>query len=413
MKRMLLVTLLIFASYYMYSQNRGEITGKTWGVTNLYNLGKPGYDLMNKGNTISDSTVMPVMITNLQGNQVNTSIFSESYPNHHIPIEIIKVRFPEMSDLVDTVASLWFLRESIHSRRGIINVMLIGVTQDNEFRFFVDKNNNRDFSDDENYFVFTPNTILKKINIENNGDFYEYSMGNPFLQKEDKLLKREMIDSQWREAGKKFNVNFNISVASGSGKPYMKFSPKYESDTVLVEYKATLYASMQLNLALELSYHNFSILLGGSIEKEDYGERFEYLHIKNNEGDILIRNNPTKGQWPDAKFYYEVCLAYNIRLSNVIRISPYIGASSWIYLNNDHFLRYDETKVSKTFKERYSYSIGGKLKCVVAPKIAIFTDLRFQKLHFDASSYFTYSDPSSFKLKYNKIYVGVGVQYRF
>ena len=291
--------------------------------------------------------------------------------------------------------------------------MLIGVTQDNEFRFFVDNNNNRDFTDDGPYFVFTPNTIIKKIVIENNGDFYEYSMGNPFLHKEDKFQKRAMIDSQWREASKKLTYNFNISVSSGSGEPSMKFSPKYESDTVLVEYKANLYASMQLTLALELSYYNFSLLLGGSLEKEDYGERFEYLHIKNNEGDIHVRNNPTKGQWPDAKFYYEVCLAYNIRLSNVIRISPYIGASSWLYLNDDKFLRYEETKVSKTFKDRYSYSFGSKLKCIVAPKIAIFTDLRYQKLHFDASSYFTYSDPSSFKLKYNKFYFGVGVQYRF
>ncbi|MCD4747402.1 MAG: hypothetical protein K8R58_13975, partial [Bacteroidales bacterium] len=199
------------------------------------------------------------------------------------------------------------------------------------------------------------------------------------------------------------------------GEPSMKFSPKpkLESDTILVEYKANLYASMQLNLSFEFSYHNFSLMLGGSLEKEDYGERFEYIYIKNHEGNIYKRNTPTKGQWPDAKFYYEICIAYNIRLSNVIRISPYIGASSWFYLNDDKFLRYDETKVSKTFKDRYSYSIGSKLKCVVGSKIAIFTDLRYQKLFFDASSYFSYSDPSSFKLKYNKFYFGVGVQYRF
>jgi len=413
MKRTFLFILLIFTSYYIYSQKGGVVTGKKWGVTNLYDLGKTGYDLMNKGNVIIDSTIMPVLIINLEGNKVNTSTFSETYPNHHIPLEIIEIKFPDMSDLVDTVAALWFLRESIYSRNGIINVMLIGVTQDNELRFFADNNNNRDFTDDKTYFVFTPNIIIKKIVIENNGDFYEYSMGNPFLEKEDKFQKRAMIDSQWSSASKKLNLNLNISVASGSGEPSMKFSPKYESDTVLVEYKANLYASMQLNLAFELSYYNFSLLLGGSLEKEDYGERFEYLYIKNNEGDIYIRSNPTKGQWPDAKFYYEVCLAYNIRLSNVVRISPYIGASSWLYLNDDKFLRYDETKVSKTFKYKYAYSFGSKLKCIVGPKVAIFTDLRYQQLHFDASSYFKYSDPSSFELKYNKFYVGVGVQYRF
>lgn len=48
MKRIFLVILLIFASFHMCSQKGCKISGKTWSITNLYNLGKPSYDLMNK-----------------------------------------------------------------------------------------------------------------------------------------------------------------------------------------------------------------------------------------------------------------------------------------------------------------------------------------------------------------------------
>ena len=410
MKLVVLVALVMFTQF-VYSQKESP-TGKTWGLTSLYNLGKTGYDAARKGEVILDSTVMPVMIVDLKGNFINTSGFSEMYPNNHIPIETLKVKYSEMSNIVDTVAVLWFLRESRHSKFGIINIMLIGVTSDNVYHFYFDNNNNHDFSDDEASFIFTPDVKTKSIVVEDEKTIYQYSIKNPFLKEEDKYTLRLINDSEWVNASRRFNVSINFSILSGSGRPWMSFSPINESDTILIEYKAHLYASMQFNLALELSYYNFSILLSGNLEKEDFGERYKYVYIKITEDDIRTRIIPTIGQWPDYKFHYEIIAAYNIRLFYLFRVSPYAAISSWLYLNDDPFLRYKKTSVDKNFINRYSYSLGTKLKYILGERAAIFFDFRFQKSFFDASSYFEYADPSSFKMKYEKFYFCIGMKYR-
>ncbi|MBE9481907.1 MAG: hypothetical protein IMY69_09455 [Bacteroidetes bacterium] len=394
-------------------------TGKMTGLTSLYDIGKAGYDIVNVNSQITDSTVMPVMIIRLKSNIVNTTPFTHKYPNHKIPMDVFKITFPNLENTTDTIGILWFLRESVYSKLGIVNVMLITLSVDSVYNFYFDYNNNRDFTDDGDPYVFQSYTKQKNIVIEDNRKFYSFTLQNPFIEVEDikRNRARNIIirDSIWRATDKKFTANLTILVSSGSGRPEMSYVPLEAGDTSMICYKAHVYSSAAFSLVLELNWFNFTIGINGSIEKEDIGERFEHIYIYNYYiEDYIERIRSSTGHWPDAKFNFGLSLGYNIRLFKVARIMPYFGISSCIYLVDEPFLKYkNSNSVRECFKERYSIFYGSRVKFLVGEKTAFVLDIYQKNSYFDASSYFGNIDPSTFKMKYNKFYFGAGIQYRF
>lgn len=398
----------------------------------LYPIGGDQYSsatgkLFNEAyNSSTDSAAVPVRMTKItRGRVVDTMPLVKAFPQHRIPATAIPVALPNMSGYVDTVALLWYLRNPMNPSVGVVNVMLIAQTQNQEIVYFVDSNNNGSFLDDHKPFQFGPGEKERQVQIYDhrlgevtlllrnlipNGAPTTPSQQAPTAQPDPKpIAEKESTEP------KRFAIHFLGGLSSGSGDASMFFRvmdrPDSDETNKSYHYTAKYFASLNTQLGIAFSYRNFYIGGSGSYELSQVGEQNLTTRL-DKAGTPVSRFQNNQGNWPYTRFNITVFAEYDIRLDSKLKLAPTISYTSYTILTEQPFQIFGEARLNDYFRDRYAYSYGAKLKYIMSEKAMLFVELYRRENHFNATSYFPDIVDGSFQMELDQVYGGVGIQVR-
>ena len=404
----------------------------------LYPIGGDQYSsatskLFNEAyNPSMDSADVPVILTKIsRSRSVDTTPLMKAFPHHRIPSLTIPVALPDLSGYIDTLAILWYLRNPMRPSIGVVNVMLIAQTPNHEFVYFVDSNNNGSFLDDHEPFQFRAGEKERQVQIRDirleevtlllrnlapdvSPTIYKNQSPAAMPATANQEEPMQIIDKE-NQSAKRFGIHFIGGLSSGSGDASMYFrvldKPDSDETNKAYHYTAKYFASLNTQLGIAFSYRNFYLGGSGSYELSQVGEQNLTTRLDKS-GTPTSRFQNNQGNWPYTRFNMTFFAEYDIPLSSKLKLAPIVSYTSFNILTEQPFRIFGEAKLNDYFRDRYTYSYGGKLKYVVSDKAMLFAELHRRENHFDASSYFPDIVDGSFKMKLNQIYGGVGVQVR-
>jgi len=196
----------------------------------------------------------------------------------------------------------------------------------------------------------------------------------------------------------------------------MSYTPVQPSDTIKIEYPCAVHSSFNFEGLIGVSFYRFNLSLLLAYEKEETGEKFEYVYL-----DESVAYGPEKisrantGIWPEFRFYYGGTLAYEIPIFRPFRLSPSIGIGTWNYLKDHSFLKkddYEDRYIDEYYKDKIYYLFGLDLKYLLSESSTLFIHSGYKIVKYDASEYFLNVEPNSFKQQHNLWYIGAGVSFR-
>jgi len=69
---------------------------------------------------------VPVIVGNASPSGFSTAELSQAFPKLKIPSEVVRVNYPDMSSVADTMGIIWYLKPEGYSQTGEINIVLVG-----------------------------------------------------------------------------------------------------------------------------------------------------------------------------------------------------------------------------------------------------------------------------------------------
>jgi len=407
---------ILLLSAFSHGQ-REPATGKTYPVMRLYNLGRVGYDLASTDDISYDTTYIPYWIEEYTESEISTNKLASLYPEMGIEKAEISFIPPDISEAVDGFIVMWYLRNEDPSKGGIVNVMILTLNTDSLIYYHLDINNNRDFTDDGLPFTFPDKQRDKLITIIDSNSVYEFTVFN-ISYKETGYYSMKPVEKDfiWKFNDTKPALFLSFSLSTGQGHPVMSYSPVQPSDTISIEYPCAVHSSFNFEGLIGVSFYRFNLSLLLAYEKEETGEKFEYVYLVESnpyEAEKISRANT--GIWPEYKFYYGGTLAYEIPVFRPFRLSPSIGIGTWVYLKDHSFLKRDEYEdrfIDEYFMDRIYYNFGLDLKYLLSKSSTLFIHSGYKIIKYDASEYFLDVEPNSFEQQHNLWYIGAGVSFR-
>lgn len=370
-----------------------------------------------------DSAKVPVVLMELQqqANTVTTDLLMEKYPNLEVPKLNITMELPALEGFTDRVVAMWFLRKPEAGGQGVVNVMLLAKNEEQQYVYFVDFNNNRNFNDDGGAVTFEYSEKQKEVVI------YDQWLGElPLILQnisEQKETPRLASEQKYKKpdsmlVAKPFKLHFLASVSSGSGDAFIEFTEpagagqSNSGGETYHKYIATFYASMNVNVGLAVSYKNLYIGAGGGVELFQVGEQDLLINKYDANGNLSASqyiNN--KGNWPNSRARVTALAEYDIPITKALAFTPAISYSRFSFLSKQSFVQGDDRGMKDLLKDSYSYSIGGKVKYDVTSRSKLYLEVNRKVNSFDASEYFVNAKSGSFDTELKQIYGGVGVQF--
>lgn len=409
--------ILIFIFLYLSQQTLiAQISGKLHPVNgryvqNLESLAARAQSPLN------DTSKIPFVLLPADDSIITTMPLIKKYPDLLIPYDSIKIQFPEMQNCNDTVISLWLIEHDFIPRR-LVNVVLIGI-KNNDIIYFIDNNNNGNFIDDNHSLIFPSGCRAKKITIKDEkSGRYTFHLMNPQYDYTTKEKNRKLTwnnnvkisNLAWSESTNqiKFHIFNSLTTAMGNVKlAYTTYEHYSSQQNIKREYTAQVIASAQYTLQFALSYRNIYIGLVGRIEQLEFGNKKQTIYQAGTK-EIIYGS----GNWPDKKIHYGIFTEYDINVLKAFRFSPYASVSAYSYLNNYPFQKQNQLALNEGFQDRYTYTFGGRIKYLSGKKTIIYLDVCHRNFNFDGNSYFSPMLPGSFQLNYKLFYFGIGLQYR-
>jgi len=400
-----------------------------------------------------DTLAIPMMIVK-PTSEFSTLLFKEKFPKENIPLESYVIEMPNLTNIVDTVMIVWFLKQHKKSIKGIVNISLAAITKQNQIVYYFDKNNNRSFTDDGLPFSFdneihknNNNYYIETEHIDN--EYYEvlitdkdygkltFQLANPNytaktetiasvetarattdkhtgeviiaennIPKENKSYNAVYNNTIWNIAANKFTFNISLDLSSAYGKVEMQYE---DLNTIPAKYiySAHVASSAKIALGFDVAWKNFYIGLYSANEKMKFTDYSMTLISEKGSENFL-----SKGRWPNYFLHYGMYAGYNFRLNNYLRLSPYYLFVQTNIIGNTTFENESNVAAKDNFKN-YKQNIAGlKLKFLLTDDILLFSNTSYSFVDFDARSCFSNIKNSSYKLDYKLFYLGFGIQYR-
>lgn len=360
--------------------------------------------------TESVTTEVPVFVGNPDSTGISTYQFSMQYPKAGIPAEFLNINYPNLSGAIDTAAILWYLKPENYSPRGEVNIILVTMGSDSVKTFYIDNNNDRTFSDNEDKFVFEQDAEKRILDIKILGNYYNYTLMNPdYVSPFSAPSKISEYSQTWRRISKKPSLNIDFSVLTGGGKTELMI----EHATVTYDrfrYLANNHGSFKPSLGLDLSWFNFHIILTGAYERLQFEQkrRIEYATPTATTGKTTFNRN----NWPIQKLHAGITAEYDVRISKVY-LSPL--ASYWFTKSIDKNI-FDKYFPKGELTGWKSIEAGAKFKIPIANNTILYLKYVYSVTSFEATGFTLFSDDSyiytpEYK-KYNQNYFGFGFQFR-
>lgn len=357
--------------------------------------------------TAEVTSEIPVFVEEPYGTVFSTSGLSGSYPAYRIPVEEIKVLFPDLSQAIDTVGILWYLRPENYSQRGEVNIIIVAIGQDSSKTYYIDNNNDRVFADNEEKFSFSQDVEKRVLEIKVLGNYYNYAFLNPDYnpgRKSGKSLKE--YSAIWRNYNRRPSFSFLFSMTTGGGKAQLSFQP-VEGNISQYSYNANIVGCFKPTVGLDFAWFNFHVSGLVSFERLQYDETVMYAYGENFRGRYYDR-----GSWPSSKVHAGVSAGYDFRLWSLY-LSPVATYSKHWILDKNKFDRSVPAGPDAEYKDSYTWETGARLKLPVSERTVLFINYVYSKSWFDASDFLPVYVDGSYAVDYTQNYFGFGLLYRF
>jgi len=367
------------------------------------------YVLTGSRQTSENVTIeIPVFVTDPTSGSFSTIEFANRFPSAGIVRESISINYPDMSRAIDTIAILWYLKPESYFQKGEVNIVLIGIASDSTKTFYIDNNNDKIFADNEDSFVFKPETEKRILEIKILGAYNKYTLLNPDYSPPLKAPSRtKEYYKAWHQSIKKPSLSVDFSLITGAGHTSLLFKPATGSISTY-NYFAKITGSVKPSVGLDFSWFNLHILFSGSFERIQYDEtaRFSY-----SENITRPQRDYNCDPWMDLKLHAGVTAEYDLGLFRSFWVSPFGTYSVYKNIVDKTFDRRFPSPGAK-YKELYSTEYGVKLKAPIAFRTVAYIKASYTRSYFDASEFIPEYIPGSYSLNYHQTYFGVGFLYR-
>ncbi|GEM_PF-982873 len=357
--------------------------------------------------TAEVTSEIPVFVEEPSGTGFSTTGLSGRYPAYRIPAEEIRVLFPDLSQAVDTVGILWYLRPENYSQRGEVNIIIVAIGQDSSKTYYIDNNNDRVFADNEEKFSFSPDVEKRVLEIKVLGNYYNYTFMNPDynpVRKTGKSLKEYSV--LWRNYNRRPSFSFLFSMTTGGGKAQLSLQP-VEGSIRQYSYNANIVGCLKPSAGIDFAWFNFHVAGLASFERLQYDETVMYAYGENFRGRYYDR-----GTWPSAKVHAGVSASYDFRIWSLY-VSPVATYSKHWILDKNKFDRSVPVGPDAVYKDSYTWETGARLKLPVSERTVLFINYVYSKSWFDATDFLPEYVEGSYSVDYKQNYFGFGVLYRF
>ncbi len=331
---------------------------------------------------------LPHALFRYVSDSLTTAVLHQNNPDRDsFPEEKYRLVLPDMTGMPDTLVLMVGLEDE--QGNSVVNTMVIGNMRD-RLAYFVDDNNNYDFTDDGPAIVFNRNEKIKKVVVEAEAGKFEYLMYDLALH-EDYLKTRGLyLMKRKKQPAKKFPVpllgnasRLNLMVNFFTGNGDQSFSYVTTTDSLRKEYGAAIDAVFQLNGSVSYAYRHFNIGASLAIEANQIGRAQEYVYGK--EGRTI---NYNIGKWPRTRFLYGLFAEYDLRLYRNLYLTPTYHIFWYQYLQDDAFGGYgNELNQQLThqdiFLKKSGKRYGGKLKLPLSERTLFFVEISYVQNSFD------------------------------
>lgn len=372
-----------------------------------------------------------------QDQVLSTEALRKIYPDQDIPEEEFRVLLPALHQEIDTLCLMLYLQLPDYPEEPIVNTVLVTNYGTKNTRYYIDANNNRDYSDDGAPVTFKNNQqyTVVTITVKNKSGFrqrYKYQLPNLNL---NESLKEQFVNEQVVQSyettsiddrsfmplslEKRFNILFGVSAGTGSAE--MDFLLANDPvNTVRRNFSVQYSSTIQFMLGASYTFHNFNLGAHMVLENNHSTQQVQYFERELN-NQIETNYQPNSGIWPENSTQFGLSLDYNIRLKSNMYFAPTVQYSIYNLSSKKGFFPRGGTGIvndntvpySEAFVNRYKIAYGGKLKFDINRNSILFVEGRYTKTYFDvAEGYFVDSfDLDSFNLDWSQITITVGAEF--
>lgn len=406
---------------------------------------------------------LPMVLFKYNGGLVNTNLVNQANPNLRRPVPRLtyRLKLPDLSAYIDTL----FIMIAIDGpgNAQAVNSLIVGNTGTN-LEYFLDYNNNFNFTDDGEAFAFpdyapvdrvsTNNTKVKNkgkrytatihwklVSIEPFGSELPYRFvlydlrvaedflasagmtvfNNPYRPEQRVGAQKDKPPQKEKEVVKTLNNNFRVSAHAdftfGSGAQRFRFDTPNGATR---EYAASIDALTQVSFSASVSFFNFSIGGAFGLEGNQIGQTERYTYDDQFTNNRFIEYNT--GDWPRRRQLYGGFISYDIPLFRKAYLTPVYAQYFYRYATDSPpFLEGEVSSqfvdvnqdVNTAFQNRNSIQYGLGFKYVMDKRFLLHVSARRVVNRFTINETFITEPfrPNSLRTRYNTFNYGLGLQY--
>ena len=390
-KSLLLVVVFLFSAFAANAQ-----IGKLRGLVNNY-IEQGSYT-----EKLEVSIPMAVIEPDDKG-IFNTSRFAAAFPDLNIEVEKFGIEYPDLSNYIDTIYVVWFLKDMSYKRSGQSNIIIFAVTPEQDVHYYFDNNNDRIFSPGETVLDFEPDEkdmeIPMTINEKN-----EYLFSNPFYDPERVKESKKVNYDAWKAIENKINSYFFGGFSFGRGDAYVSYNSS-RSTIDRIEYFGGIFASGRFTIGAGIDWRHLNLQGWGAFEVLDYDETWRYVYT-----DMGQNIDYNTGVWMKKKLYAGIELGYDFQLTRSFSIGPAVSYSLYKVIGNkpiDPALDYDpDARYYNTNVLEYII----RMKVISTERSKLEFRAYYSDTSLDAHEFFPDYD-GGYSSTYNQIYFGASYIY--
>ncbi len=409
----LLLFAVLFLSFSLKAQQPRQIIQRS---VDLYPLMKNQLMAANPADsTIKIISQLPNALFRITGDTLSTATLNASNPGTTpFAIEQRRITLPDMSGMPDTLVLMAGLENPQGERT--VNIMLIGNMRD-RLAYFVDDNNNGDFTDDGPCTTFRKSEQIKKVIIRQEGqrEPFEYLMYD-LVRNEDYLRQKGIVLFKRQSPpvkryqvpllGNASRLNLSVNFATGSGEESFAYTG---ADSANKEYSTVIDAVFQLNTSLSYAYRHLNVGVSLAVEANQVGRSHYSI-------DGFVNYNI--GTWPRTRVIYGLFAEYDFRLYRNLYLTPVYHFFWYQHLQEGNFGGYSaelnrDMSFRQIFRDKTGQRYGGKLKIPISERVLFFAELTYVRNHFRLNEPFIREAhaPGSVDTRYDTFNYGFGVQF--
>ncbi len=324
-----------------------------------------------------------------------------SMGNADIPESIVIIP-PKLSSFDHVTTIIGIIRSQDKPK---VIVVLAGNYDSNSTTFFLDSDQDRDFTNDINRFRVNSADQPREVDLSINGQAFKMTLQSV---KPDKKANHSKIENQ---------LSLALFIGVGSG------TLDYSYDDLTIGYPGTYgVKTSEKNLGVSLGYDFATFAFGASIVAQNNFFYTSLLTVQN--GPPFYRNVANRSllvedidqlfnedSHPKNKLQWSLYALYKIKLSKSIDIQPILRAGQISYFNAEYIRIEDDPNEVYEMPNSFFYGYGVRAEFVIGPSKAFYVDYSIDRLNWEPRDFLRNNEHANFTQSYQVGKVNLG--YRF